>query len=433
MNKKKNITRRGFLKTGAGAIVGAAAFPYVVPSSALGKAGTVAPSNRIVMGAIGVGPQGMGVTKQFMQEPDTQIVAVCDVKKPARDNARESIDRYYGAKVCAGYVDFMELLARDDIDAVVIGTQDHWHVLQALAAARAGKDMYVEKPLSISIQQGRVLRKAINDYKRIFQFGTQQRSDRNFRFACELVLNGRIGKVHTIKVGVPGGRYTQNYPAMPVPDWIDYDRWLGPAPWAAFTENRVINQFWWHTSDYTLGFISGWGIHHVDIGQWGNGTQFSGPVEIEGSGVFPTNGLCDCAVTWDVNLTYANGVVMNFTDSTKNKQGVLFEGADGWVYVKRGKIDAHSKSLLSETIGPNEIHLPVSNNHKRNLVDCIKAGTKPVAPIEAAVRSDAICHLSDIAIRLGRKLKWDAEKERFTNDDEANRMLRRPMRSPWHL
>jgi len=414
-------------------MAGAVVLPYVVPSSALGRAPGVAPSNRIVIGVIGAGPQGTGVMRQFMQENDAQVVAVCDVKKPARDHVRRMVDNHYGKKVCDSYVDFLELLARDDIDAVIIATQDHWHVLHSLYAARAGKDMYVEKPLGVSIQQGQVLRKAINEYKRVFQFGTQQRSDRNFRFACELVLNGRLGKLHTIKVGVPGGRFTKNYPDMPVPDWIDYDRWLGPAPWAPFTENRVINNFWWHTSDYTLGFISGWGIHHVDIAQWGNGTQFSGPVEIEGAAVFPNDGLCDCAVSWDVNLTYANGVVMNFTDNTKNQKGVLFEGAEGWVYVRRGKLDAYPKSLLSETIGPNEIHLPVSNNHKRNLLDCIKTGKKTVAPIEAAVRSDAICHLSDIAIRLGRKLRWDPENERFLNDDEANRMLTRPMRSPWHL
>ena len=431
--KKQRITRRNFLKGGAGVVAGAVGFPYVVSSSALGKAGAVAPSNRIVMGVIGTGPQGRGVMGHFMRNADAQFVAVCDVKKPARKHAKEMVDNKYGGNGCAEYVDFYELLARDDIDAVIIATQDHWHVLQAVAAARAGKDMYVEKPLSVSIQQGQILRKTIRDHQRIFQFGTQQRSDRNFRFACELALNGRIGKVHTIKVGAPGGRYSKNFPAMPVPDWIDYERWLGPAPWKPFTEERVQNQYWWHTSDYTLGFISGWGIHHVDIAQWGNGTQFSAPVEIEGTGVFPREGLCDCEVTWDVNLTYANGVVMNFTDTTKNKQGVVFEGSDGWVYVRRGLIDAHPKSLLSEVIGPNEIHLPVSSDHKRNLLDCIKTRSDPAAPIGAAVRSDAICHLSDAAIRLGRKLTYDPEKEVFVNDSEANRMLRRPMRSPWHL
>ena len=414
-------------------MAGVTGFPYVIASSALGKGGSVAPSNRIVMGAIGVGPQGRGVMRQFLHERDAQVVAVCDVKRPAREEAQKQVNNYYGKKVCAGYNDFLELLARDDIDAVSIASQDHWHVLHAVEAARAGKDMYVEKPLGVSVEQEQVLRRTINEYERVFQFGTQQRSSRNFRFACELVLNGRIGRLHTIKVGVPGGRYSQSYPPMPVPDWIDYERWLGPAPWAAYTENRVINQYWWHTSDYTLGFISGWGVHHVDIGQWGNGSELSGPVEIQGTAVFPRDGLCDCAVNWDVNLKYDNGVTMNFTDNTKNKQGALFEGSEGWVFVNRGRIDAHPKSLLAEQIGPNEINLPVSNHHQRNLLDCIKTRSRTVCPIEVAVRSNAICHLSDIAIRLGRRLKWNPEKEEFINDVEANRMLKRAMRSPWRL
>jgi predicted dehydrogenase len=293
--------------------------------------------------------------------------------------------------------------------------------------------MYVEKPLGVSIMQERRLRDVIHEYNRIFQFGTQQRSDRNFRFACELVLNGRIGRLHTIKVGVPGGKCGENLLPQPVPDWIDYDLWLGPAPWRSFNEKAVINDYWWHTSDYTLGWISGWGIHHVDIGQWGNDAQLSGPVEIEGSAVFPKDGFRDCAVTWDVNLKYSNGVLMNFTDTTKNRKGVTFEGTEGWVFVNRGGIDARPESLLTEVIGPNEKRLPVSNHHQRNLLDCIKSRKQTVAPIDIAVRSNTVCHLADIATRLRRKVRWDPDKEIFINDEQANRMMDRAMRSPWTI
>lgn len=432
-HKEKIISRRQFIKHAAGAATGVIGFPYLVPSSALGKAGSVAASNRIVMGFIGVGPRGRTVMGSFMWRPETEVVAVCDVKSSERQVALQQVNNHYGKKVCAGYDDFRQLLARPDIDAVSIASTDHWHVLHAVEAARAGKDMYVEKPLGLSVEQGRILRETIKRCGRVFQFGTQQRSSSNFRLACELVLNGRIGKVHTIKVGSPASHSSENYQPMPVPEGLDYERWLGPAPWAPYTENRVENVYWWHISDYALGFVAGWGIHHIDIAQWGNGTELSGPVEVEGTGVFPRDGLCNCAVSWDVNLKYANGVVMSYTDNKKNKQGVLFEGTEGWIYVKRGFLDAHPKSLLQESIRPDEIHLPASNNHQLNFLKCVKSRGKTVSPIEVAVRSDTICHLSDIAMRLGRKLRWDPDKEQFIDDVAANRMLKRAMRSPWHL
>ncbi|MBN2375196.1 MAG: Gfo/Idh/MocA family oxidoreductase [Sedimentisphaerales bacterium] len=429
------LTRRSFIKE---AMAGAIGFPYVVSSSALGKAGSVAPSERVVLGAIGVGPQGAGVLGQFLGQKDVQVVAVCDVKRPVREKIQNWVNSHYDRGGCAAYNDFRELIARDDIDAVSIASTDHWHVLHALCAARAGKDMYVEKPLGLSLQEGQVLRDAIQQYSRKFQFGTQQRSDGMFRFACELALNGRIGKIHTIEVGTWGSHASGTFPKMPVPNWIDYEMWLGPAPWAPYTEKRVINDGgWWHISDYALGFIAGWGIHHVDIAQWGNGTELTGPVEVEGVGVYPPDGMNDVATDWDVNLKYANGVTVHFTNTKpeqgRNPQGVKFEGTEGWVFVRRGFIDAHPKSLLQEVIGPNEIHLPVSNHHQRNLIDCIRTRNRTVAPIDVAVRSDTICQISDIALRLGRKLKWDPDQENFVGDAEANRMLHRAMRSPWKL
>jgi predicted dehydrogenase len=226
---------------------------------------------------------------------------------------------------------------------------------------------------------------------------------------------------------------------MPVPDWFDYDTWLGPAPWVAYTEKRVHPQAgygrpgWLRIQDYGAGMITGWGSHHNDIAQWGMGTEYTGPVEIEGRAEYPKDGLWNVHGDFRIEYTYANGVKVICADTKKNKQGILFEGTEGWVYVKRGLIDAEPKSLLTSTIGPNETHLYKSNNHKANFLDCIESRTETAAPIEVGHRSCSVCLLGDIAMRLGRKLKWDPERERFTNDDGANRMLSRPMRSPWRL
>lgn len=437
MRPVRDIKRRSFLKKAAGAAVGAMGLPYIVSSSALGEAGSVAASERIVMGFIGTGGRGGSLLRNFMHLPDAQVVAVCDVKRQNRDRALQAVDKHYGRKVCTAYNDFRSLCGRSDIDAVVVASTDHWHVLHALTAVRAGKDVYCEKPLGMSVEQGQVLRREVNRYGRVFQFGTQERSSRNSRFACEMVRSGWVGKIHKITVASRYSWASEDYPPMPVPDWLDYDLWLGAAPWAPYTANRVSNSHWFHISDYALGFMAGCGIHTIDIATWGNGTDLTGPVEVEGAGEFPRDGLCNCATGWDVNLKFANGVTMNFTDGERNPFGVRFEGTDGWVFVKEehlgGKVDAHPKSLLSKVIGPDEVHLPVSDHHQQNFLDCVKTRARTVAPVEVAVRSDTLCQLSDITMRLGRKLRWDPEKEKFINDRRANRMLRRPMRSPWRL
>jgi predicted dehydrogenase len=439
MTRKRSFGRRQFLKKAAGIAAAAATGPWIVPSRALGKDGAIAPGDRIVMGSIGVGGRGQAVMAGFLELPEAQVVAVCDVKRDQRELAHEQVDRHYQKKVCAAYDDFRELLARQDIDAVSIASTDHWHVLHALAAVRAGKDLYVEKPLGLSLEDLKTLRKEVHRHGRVFQFGTQQRSDGNFRFACELVRNGRIGNLKTIRVSAPSGfaerTGSETYSPAPVPEGFDYDRWLGPAPWAPYTQKRVINPHWFHISDYSLGYVAGWGIHHIDIAQWGNGTELTGPVEVEGSAVFPADdGLCDNALSWDVDFRYSNGVAMSFTsDGGKNEHGIRFEGADGWVYVRRGFIDAHPKALLQEKIGPGEIHLPVSSHHQQNLLDSIRSRRPTVCPIDVAVRSDTVCHLADIAMRLGRKLRWDPDREEFAGDAGANRMLARAQRAPWWL
>jgi predicted dehydrogenase len=433
----KNITRRRFLKKAAGTALGAITFPCIASSSALGNAGNVAAGSRITMGFIGTGGRGGALLSNFINLRDAQVVAVCDVKRPNCDGARQRVDKHYNKKACTGYNDFRQLCERSDIDAVVVASTDHWHVLHALEAVRSGKDVYCEKPLGMSVEEGQVLRQEVNRYGRVFQFGTQERSSRNSRFACEMVRSGRVGKIHKITVASRYSIASENFQPMPVPDSIDYDLWLGPAPWAPYHPSRVSNSHWWHISDYSLGWIAGCGIHTIDIATWGNGTDLTGPLEVEGTGEYPPDGTCDNATGWDVNLKFANGVTMNFTDGKRNPLGVRFEGTDGWVFVKEehlgGKVDANPKELLKKEIGPDEVHLPVSNHHQQNFLDCVKSRARTVAPVEVAVRSDTLCQLSEIAMRLGRKLKWNPDKEEFLNDEQATRMLKRPLRSPWRL
>jgi len=417
--KTNKVNRRQFLKTVACTAVSAIGYPYIVPSSVLGANGAVPPSEKIVMGFVGVGSMGSGHLRAFLGYKNVRVVAVCDLREIFRRKAKNRVEQQYGDKGCESYHDFREMLARKDIDAILNATPDHWHALIGLEAARNGKDMYYEKPLSMSVAEDKGLRDAINRYGIIFQFGTQQRSDYRFHLACELARNQRIGKLHTIMVGSGPSMTYPNQPTQPMPDKkeFDYDMWLGPAQWAPYT---------------------------YDIAQWGNGSDGTGPIEIEGTGVIPEDGLTDTAIEWEIEHKYANGVKMIHMNtgtalarasqfSLHRGVGVLFLGSEGWVFVCRDLIEAHPKSLLTSTIGPDEIHLYRSNNHHRNFVDCVKTRQKTVCPIESAVRSDTICHQDDIAIRLGRKLTWEPEREEFINDEQANRMLTRPMRSPWHL
>jgi len=440
MSHDRRSSRRLFLKNTALA-AGAMTFPYIIPSSARGNAGGTTPSARIVMGCIGLGTQGTGLMRAFLGHKDVRVAAVCDVYESQRQKAKNIVDQHYGNKDCATYSDFRDVCGRRDIDAVCVATPDHWHVLVSLEAARSGKDLYTEKALGLSVAWDKALREACHKYGTVFQWGTQQRSERNFRFACELVRNGRIGKLHTILVGVPHDFPVPNQPAQPVPAGLDYDMWLGPAPWAPYTYQRCrpwtqeeSYANWYHISDYCLGGIGGyWGVHHVDIAQWGHGTDGSGPVEIEGTAVFPTDGLADCATSWKVHHKYADGVTMIYMDNEQHKQGVTFQGSEGWVHVSRQGIWAEPQSLLTSVIGRDEIHLIESKGHQRDFLDAVKTRGQTICPIDVAVRTDTICHLTDICTRLGRKLHWDPQKEDFVNDPQASRMLSRPMRSPWHL
>lgn len=437
------LSRRTFLRTSA-AVGAGLAFPTIVPSSVFGAE---APSERITVGCIGVGRMGTGDLKEALGIKQVQVVAVCDLDARRVKLAQATVESAYAKlspsghyKGCMGYGDFRELTARSDIDAVQIATPDHWHALPAIEAARSGKDVFLQKPLTLTIHEGRVLSDTVRRYGRVFQVGSQQRSDGNFRTACELVRNGRVGKLHTIKVGFGTDPGCGPKPEMPVPENLDYEMWLGPAPWAPYTEERVHPQNsinarpgWLRISDYGAGMITGWGSHHLDIAHWGMGTEHTGPVEIAGEAEFPKDGLWDVHGDFRIEYTYANGVKLICTDEKKNRGGVLFEGDKGWIWVTRGRIDAEPKSLLQETIGSGETKLYVSNYHKGNFYDCVKSRAETIAPVEVGHRSCSACLLGDIAMRLGRKLRWDPAKEEFIGDADANHMLSRPMRAPWHL
>jgi len=443
--RNRTIDRRQFIRRAAGTAVGAVGFPYVVSSSAFGNAGSVAASERIVVGCVGVGPQGTGVMQNFLGQKDAQVVAICDVKSTRRDEVKKIVNDHYKDTGCTAYKDFREMTARDDIDVILSATCDHWHVLTALAAVQSGKDVYLEKPMGLSVEQDQALRAAVHRHGRIFQFGTQQRSERNFRFACELALNGRLGKLHTINVWSPGSSQGGDPAPVPVPEWLDYEMWLGPAPFTPYTKDRCSNALWWFISDYAVGFIAGWGIHPIDIAFWGGGKLVTTPLTVEGKGTWPTQGICDTAMNWDVVLKYDSGLTMNFTGwpcreewkqrygNNIQSHGTAFEGSDGWVHVDRAAINANPKEVLATKFGPNDIRLPESGNHVRNLLDCVKTRSKPVAHIDDAVQGDIICQISDIAIRLEQKLKWDSKKEQFVDNDAANRRLKRAMRAPWKL
>jgi len=451
VSREGKINRRRLLRGAAVGAVGAAGFPYVVSSSALGGAGRVGPGARIAVGCIGMGNRGRDVMKDFLFQGDARVVAVCDVKSRELAFARDLVNRHYGDRGCATFADFRDLLAREDVDAVLVATPDHWHVLVALAAARAGKDVYLEKPLGLSLGEDHALRAAVRRYGTVFQFGTQQRSDAKFRRACELVRNGRIGRLHTVNVWSPTSRAGGSLKPAPVPDGLDYDMWLGPAPFVPHTEHRCSNGFagepfkiWPFISDYCLGWIAGWGAHPLDIALWGGGSDLAGPLEIRGSGTFPAEGACDTATDWDVTIRCATGVTVNFTGQPAppawrkrygrtGAHGTVFEGSAGWVHVDRGHMSTHPKSLSGSTTGPQETRLYRSASHVRNFLDCARSRARTICDIDDAVAVDTLCQLSAIAIRLERRLRWDGAAERFIDDETADRMLTRAMRSPWHL
>jgi len=428
---RQSFTRRGLLKRTAATTAAAVAAPYVITSTALGaKDGTPPASERILMGHIGVGGRGGGLLRGFLGLKDCQCVAAADPFKSRRDRAVAQMNKRYGGNGAKAYADFRDLLARKDIDGVVIATPDHWHVPIAFYAAKAGKDMYVEKPLALCAQWNFDLRKAIRRYGRVFQYGTQQRSSGHLRHACELVHSGYIGKIKAIEVVAPGGRAGGSTTAIPVPADLDYNMWLGPAPKSPYTKDRCTSGGSWFVYDNSIGFLGGWGAHPLDIAVWGWSDELSVPVEIEGTGNIPTKGLYNTVTNWSITGKYANGMPFKFRHGGDL---TTFIGTEGKVAVSRGRLRTEPASLRTKKLGPNDVHLIKSRHHGQNLLDSMKTRADAVSNIDDAVQSDTISHLADIAIRTGRKIAWDWKKEKIVGDDQASRMLNRAMRSPWRL
>lgn len=466
-NSRKHIpfkpTRRQFLGKSAVGVtaIGTTAIgaPWIVPQSVFGA---TAPSNRINMGIIGLGTRGLPDMVEFMKNDDVQIRAICDVNRASlgyrdetrmmgREPAFEIANSHYASKQeTASYtgidamVDYREIIDRSDIDAVAIVAPDHWHAIMTIRAAEAGKDIFCQKPLSLTVRQGQEMVRAVRENGRILQVGSQWRSSAAVRFACELVLNGRIGQLQKIKTTIalnnkqgPG----PGWQPMPVPEGFDYDRWLGPAPEAPYHVDRCIYKFRFGL-DYSGGQITNFGAHALDIAQIGNGTSQTGPVEVEGlQAEWPPEGsLFTTAITSKFRARYANGVELT-CESAAPYFGARFEGTEGWVEFTSKGVKAYPESLLTTEFGPNEIKLPVLNrdatpekpgnfysDHLRNFLDCVKSREEPIEPVEVGHRTATICHLGNIALQRMEKLRWDPEAERFPDNEQANAMLDRPSR-----
>jgi len=434
------MNRRNFLKAAAAAAVA----PTIVPASVFARP---APSDTLQFGCIGVGRQGQGDMQELIYrglESGARVRAVCDADSHRLQDAQWLAEKIYtletgqdAAKSVAAYRDFRELLARKDLDGVLIVTPDFWHAAHAIAAAEAGKDIYLEKPLTYSIAEGRKLVAAVRKNRRILQVGSQQRSSIHFLMACELARNGRVGKLHTIRTWLPEDQGSGDARPTPVPPNLDYDAWMGPTAPAPFAEDRVHPQTsyerpgWLQIEPYCLGMITGWGSHMMDIAQWGHGSDLTGPVSIEASAEFPDRGLFDVHTKFQAEAVYADGIRLIM--ETGEPAGVRFEGDAGWVFVQRGAIKASNPEILKWKPGQGEVKLLQSGNHMKNFLEAVRGRKDPIAPVEVGHRSNSICIMTHIAMKLGRKLAWDPAAERFVNNDEANRRLDYPHRDPWQV
>jgi len=437
MSNIMKITRREFLRSTAAA---AMAGPTIISASALGAQGRAAASERITMGCIGLGGEGLGKNvRAFLAQPDAQVVAVCDVDSVHLRQGKQVVeDHYAGAsrggsyKGCEAYSDFREILARRDIDAVMIATPDHWHVPMSVAAIKTGKDVICEKP-TLTVRDGRALADTVRRYGAVFQMSTEDRAMGCHHRMAELVRNGRIGKLERIYVTLPAGPDGPGNPApQAVPPGFDYDLWLGPAPWAPYCSERIHWNFRWIT-DYSGGMLTDWGAHLIDTAQWANDSERTGPVEVEGSGKRHADGLYNTFYQYQLRYRYANGVEM-FVKS--GGVALRFEGGEGWVGNNGwlGRVEASSSEILNSRIGPSETQLfTCADGEHRNFLDCVKTRRDPYFPAEIGHRCCTVMHMGNIAMWTGRKLRWDPAKEEFVDDAEANRHLSRAMREPWRL
>ena len=438
MSKNRRMNRRTFASRCA-SVATAIAFPYVIPGSALGKNGQVAPSDRVVLGSIGVGSMGRGDMKGLMQVNGVQITAVCDVFEERRQQAKEIVDKNYENNDCTMYRDFRELLARKDIDAVCITTQDHWHALIATAAARAGKDIYCQKPLGITVQECQAIRDAVRRHECVFQTGTQQRSSGSFRHACELARNGYLGKIHTIEVAAPGPMYKRMYkkPTTPesAPPGFDFEMFTGPAKKRSYNGGLWAWPDWYLIRDYCVGFIVNWGVHHLDIANWGCPAVTAEPCELKFTGNYRSDGLTDNINDWTGEFRFDSGLRMRYSDTgNPHQQGCTFRGDKGWAHVDRSRLTTEPKSLRDVAIKPDEdLSVGATGSHYNNFIQCVRSRKDPIAPVEAGHQASYLGMIAELSIRLGRPLRWDPKTETFPKDAEANKLLSAPMRSPWKL
>jgi predicted dehydrogenase len=454
---KHNLTRREFLRSSTKkALISSlviSGFPTIVPSSVLGKN---APSNRINIGAIGTGRISRSHDMPGVWKYDhAKIIAVCDVDAKRAAEAKVLVNEYYTKKTgkpydgVKEYHDYRELLDNKDIDAVLVSTPDHWHARISIDAVEKRKDVYLQKPASLTINEGRLLSDAVRRSKSILQIGSQQRSSAQFRYAAELVRNGRIGQLKTVFIGLPGDPSGEVEPEMPIPANLNYNMWLGSTPEVYYTEKRVHPQGnydrpgWLRCEQFGAGMITGWGSHHIDCAHWAMDTEYTGPLEISGWAEFPQSGLWNVHGKFETEALYANGVKMIVNNEFPN--GIKYEGTEGWIFVTRGNyaatssdpvsnqdtkpLEASDPKILSSIIGHNEIHLYESIDHHGNWLNSVKSRKAPISPIEVGHRSCSACLLHHIAMKLKRKIYWDPEKEMFKNDDEANKMLSRPQRN----
>jgi predicted dehydrogenase len=451
------MKRRKFINNLALGAVGTLGFPTIVPAHVLG--GKDAPSNKINIGQIGCGriARTHDLPGTWKHEK-ARIMAVCDLDRHRTEETKQLVEEFYTKKTGqANYIDvkmyddYREMLLNKDIDAVMISTPDFWHAQPAMEAALAGKDIYLQKPTSLTLHEGRQLANVIKKTGRILQVGTQQRSTSQFRIAAELVRNGRIGKLHTVKIGLPGDPSGPPAPAMPVPKGFNFDMWLGSTPEMAYTEIAVHPQKgydrpgWLRMEQFGAGMITGWGQHHFDSAAWGMDTEYTGPISVEAVAEFPKSGLWNVHGDFMSKAEYANGITMYTSGGYQN--GIRYEGTEGWIFVSRGDyavtssdptskvrakaLDASDPKLLQSVIGENELHLYNSPDQHGNWLECIETRKEPISPIEIGHRACTVCLITHVAMKIPRKLQWDPKKEQFVNDAEANTWLRRAQRAPY--
>jgi len=425
------ISRRDFLKKSslAGALVAA---PFILPS---GLRGQNAPSKKITVGIVGCGNIADGHYGPLLGSPESiRVVAVCDVDRTRRDSAAARVNNHYDNKDCQVFGDFRELNRRPDIDAIFVCTPDHWHALISIDAMRNGKDVYCEKPLTLTIAEGRAMVEAARKYDRVCQHGTQHRSMKRFHDVAEYVRNQGLGKLERIDCFIPGNNRQcgATWKPEPVPANLDWDMWLGPSPWRPYTSTGCHYNFRF-IAESAYGQVTNWGAHYLDIGQWALDMDGSGPVEVDGHGEFPSSGLFTTATKVDFTVRYANGTAMTCRTRYQGGGTVRFVGERGWLDIARDKMSASDNNLLREMQAPNKkVQLELSNNHHDNFFACVRSRKRPIADVELGHRTTTVCNLGQIAMVLGRKLKWDPVKEEF-DDAMANRLRTRAMRSPWSL